>query len=220
MRIRITFTKTGPLIYIGNLDLHTMWERAARRAGLPLSYSKGFHPQPKIQLAAPLPLGFSSRCEVLDMRLDEDVDYHALPERLNAVMPAGINVLAAEVEDESAPALPRQVVSSEYEVTLRAGTEPADLERRVQDVLAAHALPRQRRSRSYDLRPLIESLEVAVQQRDNSSRIRMRLKAREGATGRPDEVLEALGIRREHARIERTALGIVSERQTARVGSE
>jgi len=73
MRLRITFSKTGPLIYIGNLDLHTLWERAARRADLALAYSQGFHPQPKIQFAAPLPLGFSSVCELLDMRLNQDV---------------------------------------------------------------------------------------------------------------------------------------------------
>ena len=72
MRIRVTFSKTGPLIYIGNLDLYTIWERAARRAGLALAYSQGFHPQPKIHFAAPLPLGFSSRCELLDMRLNEE----------------------------------------------------------------------------------------------------------------------------------------------------
>ena len=48
MRIRITFAKTGALRYIGHLDLHRMWERVARRAGLSLAYTQGFHPQPKI----------------------------------------------------------------------------------------------------------------------------------------------------------------------------
>ena len=64
MRIRITFSKQGALRYTGHLDLHNLWERAARRAAIPLAYSQGFHPQPKIQLAAALPLGFSSRAEV------------------------------------------------------------------------------------------------------------------------------------------------------------
>ncbi len=70
MRARITFSKSGPLRYIGHLDLQTLWERAARRAGLPLAYSNGFHPQAKIYFAAALPLGFSSRAEVMDMRLE------------------------------------------------------------------------------------------------------------------------------------------------------
>jgi radical SAM-linked protein len=68
MRLRITFAKQGALRYTGQIDLHRIWERSARRADLPLAYSHGYHPQPKIQLAAALPLGFSSRCEVVDLR--------------------------------------------------------------------------------------------------------------------------------------------------------
>ena len=73
MRARITFAKSGPLRYVGHLDLQTLWERAARRARLPLSYSHGYHPQAKITFASALPLGFSSRAEVMDIRLDQCV---------------------------------------------------------------------------------------------------------------------------------------------------
>src|SRR5512137_1345910 len=118
MRIRITFTKTGGLIYIGNLDLYTMWERAARRAGLPLAYSQGFHPQPKIHFAAPLPLGYSSRCEVLDMRLNEELMGIDLSERLNAALPAGIRVFSIQEVDDKAPAVQTQVLFADYEVSL------------------------------------------------------------------------------------------------------
>ncbi len=71
MRVRVIFSKTGALRYIGHLDLNTIWERAARRAGLPLAYTQGFHPQPKMNFASALPLGFSSRCEVMDMRFNK-----------------------------------------------------------------------------------------------------------------------------------------------------
>src|SRR5258707_4321734 len=84
MRIRITFAKQGALRYTGHLDLHKIWERTARRADLDLIYSQGFHPQPKMQLAAALPLGFSSRCELLDMRVGGEVDLAGLPERLQS----------------------------------------------------------------------------------------------------------------------------------------
>ena len=211
MRIRITFTKTGPLIYIGNLDLYTMWERAARRAGLNLTYSQGFHPQPKIHLAAPLPLGFSSRCEVLDMRLNEELDLAGLPARLNAVLPEGIRVLAAERVEEAAPAIQTRVLAAEYEVRLRGDIVVSDLGRRIEGLLAATSLPRERRGRSYDLRPLIEALQLATTDSDGRPCIRMRLKAQEGATGRPDEVLDSLGIRREEARVERTALRFLAQ---------
>lgn len=206
MRVRIIFSKTGPLIYIGNLDLQTMWERAARRAGLPLAYSQGFHPQPRIHFAAPLPLGFSSRCEVLDARLNEALDCGGLAPRLNAVLPDGIRVLGAEKIEDTAPALQTQVLSADYEIALQGGFEAGDLKQRIDDLLSAAALPRERRNRRYDLRPLIECLRLSKPTSETAGRIQMTLKAQEGATGRPDEVLEALGIPREVARIERTAL--------------
>jgi radical SAM-linked protein len=88
MRIRITFVIQGALRYTGHLDLHKLWERAARRAELPLAYSQGFHPQPKMNMAAALPLGFSSRCEVMDMKLEQDIQLENLPTRLNNTLPS------------------------------------------------------------------------------------------------------------------------------------
>jgi radical SAM-linked protein len=189
------------LKYVGHLDLHTIWERAARRAGLPLAYSQGFHPQPKINLAPALPLGFSSRCEVADLRLTEDVELAALPARLQAAMPTGIGILKAESVDEGAPALQTQVISAEYEVTLTEAIPASDLKRRAAGLLESPSLPRQRRGRAYDLRPLIEGLEIV-----SENKIFMQLSARERATGRPEEVLDALGIPPESAQTERTRL--------------
>jgi radical SAM-linked protein len=201
MRLRITFSKTGALRYIGHLDLHTLWERTARRAGLPLAYSRGFHPQPKLQLASALPLGFSSRCEILDMRLNEEVDLEALPRQLQAVLPEGIGVLKVEQVDEQAVPLQTRLVSAEYEVTLTETADALGVERRLGPLLEAGALPRERRGKIYDLRPLIEDLRLV-----SKRAIFMRLAAREGATGRPEEVLDLLGVPIEEAHVERTAL--------------
>ena len=195
-------------IYIGNLDLYTLWERAARRAGLDLAYSRGFHPQPKIHLAAPLPLGFSSRCELLDMRLNEDLELESLAVRLNAALPPGVRVTKVEQVGDSTPALQVLISSAEYEARLREECSIADLAERVDALLRAESLPRERRGKHYDLRPLIEELRVQANAPDGAAIIEMRLKAQEGATGRPDEVLEALGIKLEEARIERTALSL------------
>lgn len=200
MRIRITFTKQGPLRYTGHLDLHKLWERAARRAELPLAYSQGFHPQPKMSLAAALPLGFSSTCEVLDMRLERDIPLDGLRERLNKTLPPGIQVLGIEQADEREPALQTQVASAEYKVKLTEPVDPSELKRRVESALASESILRERRRKKYDLRPLIESVEAA------GDTIVMQLAAREGATGRPEEVLDVLGIAFEETRIERTRL--------------
>ena len=205
MRARITFTKQGALRYTGHLDLHRLWERAMRRADLPLTYSQGFHPQPKISLASALPLGFSSRGEVLDVRFNEELPTEEIKTRMQSNLPKDIQVTKIEVIDERAPALQTQVLSSTYEAHL---TEPVDgneLTERVKAIMLSESLPRERRGKSYDLRPLIEMLSV-VTQADGKIWLRMTLAAREGATGRPEEVLNELGIEPETVRVERTRL--------------
>jgi radical SAM-linked protein len=209
MRIRITFTKQGALRYTGHLDLHKIWERATRRANLPLAYSQGFHPQPKIQLAAALPLGFSSRCELVDMWVEDDaLDLTALPARFGEAVPLGIKILGVEKVEEKSPPLQTQVVSAEYEVTLFDEIDLDGLTQRLDSVMEKASLPRERRGKPYDLRPLIEELSLIPSPlpvgEGQRVRVFMRLAAREGATGRPEEVLDVLGIRYEGTRVERS----------------
>jgi radical SAM-linked protein len=116
MRVRITFTKQGALRYTGNLDLHKILERSIRRAALPLAYSQGYHPQPKLNLAAALPLGFASRAEVMDIWLNDEVDDVLSP--LQANVPPGLTILGAAQVDEREPSLQTQVIAAEYQVEI------------------------------------------------------------------------------------------------------
>jgi predicted ATP-grasp superfamily ATP-dependent carboligase len=93
------------------------------------------------------------------------------------------------------------VISAEYEVTLIEAIDRSDLKQRATKLLASPSLPRQRRSRTYDLRPLIEKLEII-----SENKIFIRLSAREAATGRPEEVLDVLGIPTENTQTERVGL--------------
>jgi len=210
MSIRITFAKQGPLRYTGHLDLHKLWERAARRAELPLAYSQGFQPQPKMNMAAALPLGFSSRCEVLDLKLEHEIQLEGLREKLQQTLPVGIQVLNVESADERAPALQTQVASAEYQVTLTESIDESELHRKIDSVIESESIIRERRGKTYDLRPLIEELSLTPSPLPEGEgqrvRVFMRLAAREGATGRPEEVLDTLGIAFEETRIERTKL--------------
>ena len=241
MRLRIVFSKTGALRYTGHLDLHKLWERTARRAGPPLAYSQGFHPLPKIQLAAALPLGFSGRAELVDIWLDaESADAESADSSLREsevglswptgqgrlrtpdiqialqqAAPPGLGILKVEEVDARAPALQTQVDSAEYEVTLLDPADGSDLTRRLSAVMEAKSLPRQRRGKAYDLRPLIETLHFSLhptpsplgrEAKGEGPLLFMRLAAREGATGRPEEVLDVSGIRFEATRIERSRL--------------
>ncbi len=148
----------------------------------------------------------------MDMRLKQEVQLDGLARQLQVTLPAGIRVLNIERVDDRQPALQTQVASAEYEVTL---TEPIDrfeLERRIGSAMESGSLPRERRGKSYDLRPLIEELIVLesnsllLEEAPALPKIFMRLSAREGATGRPEEVLDVLGIAFEGTRIERTKL--------------
>lgn len=213
MRARITFSKQGPLRFIGHLDLHRLWERAMRRANLPIAYSQGFHPQPKISLAAALPLGFSSRGEVLDVRLNEELSPAEISARLQESLPPDIKIIEVISVDERLPALQTQVLSAAYNVHLTEPIDGAELTRRVRSVMDSESLLRERRGKSYDLRPLIEMLSV-ITEPNGKVWLKMTLAAREGATGRPEEVLTALQIEPDTARVERMRL-IFQETQAA-----
>jgi radical SAM-linked protein len=224
MRLRITFTKSGALRYTGHLDLQTVWERTVRRAGLPLKYTQGFHPGPRIQIAAALPLGFIGQAEIVDIWLHETggetletggaVGMDLLPARnaLQKAAPPGLTIISVEQVDEAGPALQTQVDSAEYVVRLLDPVDEPGLSERLAAMLQAQSLSRQRRGKDYDLRPLIEEIAIlpanGAEQSEEPPRIRisMRLAARPGATGRPEEVLDELGIPLDAVRITRTRL--------------
>jgi radical SAM-linked protein len=153
-----------------------------------------------MNIAAALPLGFSSRCEVLDMRLEHEIPLDGLREKLQGTLPTGIQVANIEIIDERAPTLQTQVVSAEYEVSLPETGFGSEVKPKIESVLGSESIIRTRREKEYDLRPLIEGLDLM------DGKISMKLAAREGATGRPEEVLDVLGIAFEGTRIERTRL--------------
>jgi len=143
---------------------------------------------------------------VLDMRLTEDLPLEGLKERIQNAVPSALQIIKVESVDESLPAMQTLVVQAEYEVAFTEPIEGSDLKRRVDSLLEAACLPRERRGKAYDLRPLIEQVSLL----DNPLRLWMLLSAREGATGRPEEVLEQIGIPADTVRVERTRLIFVN----------
>ena len=192
-RLRVTYSVDGPLRYASHLDQMRVWERAARRAGLPIAYSGGFSPRPRLQIAAALPVGFTARAELLDLWLGQLVDPCAAQGALTAALPEGLTILRVEEADPSEPSLPSQVRATEYSVAVETNESAQAVRRRMGELLARESLPRQRRGRSYDLRPLIERLWME-ESRSGKVVLGMVLTAREGATGRPEEVLDVLRL--------------------------
>lgn len=213
IRLRITFSKDGPLTYTSHLDLMRVWERTLRRAGLPLAYSGGFNPRAKFQLAAALPLGHTGEAEVLDVWLEagaeeqESREVEEIVAALKPVLPEGLRVSRVCRVEKKEPALPTQVTAVEYRVTVEWRETEAQVLTRVERLLAAVELPQERRGRRYDLRPLIERLWVE-KVCPGEVVLGMQLAAREGATARPEAVLEALGMGGAFARFHRYRLCI------------
>jgi radical SAM-linked protein len=213
LRLRITFSKSGPLAYTSHLDLARAWERSLRRAGVPLAYSQGFNPRPKLQLAAALPLGHTGEAELLDVWLEQAVPVEEFVRALSLVLPAGLSVSQVCQVGPQEPPLQTQVVAAEYRMTVEltpefgAGSEDVaqQVGARIGQVLAAAELPQERRGRHYDLRPLVERLWLE-RAGEEEVLLGMQLAAREGATARPEAVLQALGLGGSFARYHRARL--------------
>jgi radical SAM-linked protein len=188
-RLRITFGKLGSQKYIGHLDLAKTWERILRRAEIGLTYSQGFNARPKIQLGAALPLGITSEAELMDIWLEQPVPLEGLAERLMAVSPPGLPIYRIEEALVKSPALPTLLASSDYRFTLRDPVDPNDLRQCADSLMAQPQIMRTRRDKPYDLRPLLIGIEVTLE-----GELMVEMVQREQAAGRPDELIDALGL--------------------------
>jgi radical SAM-linked protein len=196
--------------FTGHLDLHHTWERMLRRAGIAVEHTQGFNPRMRINLGLALPLGYTSECELIDVLLEEQLDTGELLKAVQRSAPAGLVIHSAQAVDPNEPTLQKQIRSATYEARLPESGAKSDLAERIEALLNSAELPRERRGKAYDLRPLIETLATIKGKVEDMSLV-MRMAARPSATGRPDEVLLALGLDPLAARIHRKAIHFESE---------
>ena len=196
-RLRLIFSKDGPARFISHLDLARTLERALNRAKIPVAYTQGFNRRPRMQMATALPLGFTSEYELADVLLTEKMMPLQAQQQLMAKMAPGIVILQVEAVPINAPSLQASTLSSEYVATPLDPVDFAELQAKVRALLAAEQVEwvRERRGKKkvYDLRPLI--LNLSVKQDENKRvAIQMNLCLQPSKTGRPDDVLGALGL--------------------------
>lgn len=208
-RYRITFAKTPHIRFISHLDLYHAWERTLRRASVPVLHSQGFNPRPKIDLGSALPLGYTSEYDIADLWLGEEMPDEELLHSLQSAAPPGLQLIEVSKVSEKLPSLQSQTIAAEYEVLFNEPVEFEVLNQKVRSLLDAETLPRERRGKPYDLRPLVETLEVVCHKKTEPE-LTMRLTAAEGATGRPDEVVLALGFEPTQTLINRKCLYLKS----------
>ena len=167
-RLRMGFAKTGSLALISHLDLLRLLERALRRSGLPVSFTGGFHPLPRLQVALSLPLGVEGLGEWLDLEFTEVVEPAAVRARLQAELPPGLQLLSAAVVPSFGPALAQELAGARWSFELRAeGARPApsraDWRQGVAALLAAgsliwHDRDKKGRPRQRECRPALLDL--------------------------------------------------------------
>ena len=165
-----------------------LWERALRRAGLPLRMSQGFNPHLKMSLVEPRSVGIASEAEILEFELADWVNPEAVLGKLRRQVPAGMRIDSLDLLRPTDKARPVAVV-----YVARLETPCVDLEERIARLLAQSEAPVVRRrpkaDKHLDARPFIEQLEAT----DGGS-VRMVLVTGPKGTARPDEILRLLGL--------------------------
>ncbi|MCA9845560.1 MAG: TIGR03936 family radical SAM-associated protein [Dehalococcoidia bacterium] len=192
-RLRLTFSKGERVRFISHLDTLRYWERVVRRAGLPLAYSKGFTPHPRLTFAGPLPMGFLAERELMDMLLDERVEIEEARQAMVAQTAPALPVVALDEVPLSVPALQSALSFADYRAVVPEIT-PEVARTAVADFLALESLEwteqRKDRERVYDLRAGVVSFSSAAHC-ETGVLLRMRLAANQDFTVRPEQVLEA-----------------------------
>ena len=214
-RLRVEFSKGEGIRFISHLDLMRVWHRTLRRAAVPLAYSEGFVPRPRISLATPLAVGTTGTAELMDIYLNRRMSPLTFMKMVRPQMPEGLEAGAVEDVPTSLPSLQSLVHSTEYAVT---GCVRGDARTRssVEDsialLLAAIEFPWQHRreaeTREYDLRKLVFDLALAGWSDGDPAEysMSMSLRADSEGTGRPDQVLAAIGLPDSWISIHRTAI--------------
>lgn len=213
-RLRIKYRRGEEVKYISHLDIMRLWQRAFNRAGIALAYSEGFHPHPKISLAAPLAVGVTSEAELMDVTLTRQASPHFFTAAVNQQLPANLEILQVVQIAETLPSLQSQVRFAEYAVELETGKGKEEISSAITSVLSQKNLPwvhqRDTGPRHYDLRALIDDIWLAGFQ-DYRCTIGMRLRCDASGSGRPEQVAAALGFAETPTSIHRTKLLLRSD---------
>ncbi|MBI2932181.1 MAG: DUF2344 domain-containing protein [Planctomycetes bacterium] len=195
---RVRFTKVGKMRFLSHHDLLRLFERALRRAGLPLRMTEGYNPHPILAFPTALGLGLESLDEVMEFELSSWVAPRTVQQQLGAQLPEGVAVTSAEAFSRQARSF---VDFVEYEVLAPGQTEGID--ERIRDFIARQEVEVERKSdkavRRIEIRQYVMALEP------EKDRLFLRIRVTDAGTAKPEEVLKAIGVEmRGDVRIKKT----------------
>src|SRR5512136_1970848 len=139
-RLRLTFSRGEEIKYISHLDLMRLWQRALRRADIPLVYSQGFSPHPRLSLAAPLAVGVTSVGELIDIFLERRVSPHFFIKVVKEQLPRGIDISEVTEMGLGLPSLQSQVRNAEYKVIADTDKKPNEVQTAIDSLLSSDEL--------------------------------------------------------------------------------
>lgn len=165
MKVRIKFSKHGPIKFIGHLDVMRYFQKAMRRSEIDIAYTTGFSPHQIMSFAAPLGVGLESNGEYMDVELNSMISCEDVVERLNAAGVEGIRVLSAKVLPENAGNAMASVAAADYVITFREGRAPGfDYKSVLKDFYAGEQIlvtkETKKNTMEVDLKPGIYKLEI------------------------------------------------------------
>ncbi len=208
-RVRITFGVDWPVCFASVLDLGRLWERLLRRAGLPLAYSQGFNPHPRMSFAMALPVGYTSDCEMIDVVLAERLDVEAIRERVAQQAPPGLSIRAVTDLALGEPSPQASMREAEYVVPIREEVSADALNAALSALLARPSVPRNRvrkgETRAYDLRPFIYAAGCEIDPAGGHL-LRLRLACGSNGAGRAEEVVDEMGLTAQAGMVRRVRL--------------
>ena len=198
-RLRIRFSKTGSMRFLSHLELITVFTRAVSRGGVPILFSRGFHPHPRFSFATATSVGIESQAEYLDMFVAAGQDPAMVQQQLNGVLPEGLRVMEATRVDLKTEALSVLMEATRYVVTVSGRTQ-TELEAGVARFLALDSFvirrPKKGEAQEIDLRGELVSLNAG----DGSLEMTVR-------RGKPVEYARAIlgdeGIVMDNVRVEK-----------------
>jgi len=208
-RLRVRFCRGQEVKFISHLDIMRLWQRALHRAGVSLAYTEGFSPHPRISLAAPLSVGVTSEAELMDVFVARQVSPHFFIDAVSQQLPSGIDILQVYQIALTMPSLQSQIRYAEYTVGVEVEKGQEDIESALASLLSLKELPWQHQrdtgTRFYDLRVLIDDLWL-IDWRQSYCTIGMKLRCDNRGSGRPEQVILALGFTHYPQLIHRTKL--------------
>lgn len=184
---RVRYARREEMRLLGQLDVTRLFTRAVRRAGLPIRYSQGFHPMPRIMFGPSPPLGVASEAEYIDLELTRRMPEAEVGRRLQTACPTGIEVL--EVRELPPRSAPISAIINGFDYSVAPAEGFAFDPRRVEEFLGRETLVitqhREKGDREVDLRSRVKSLEVM-----EDGRLLMSLRVVEGPGVKPQEVVQ------------------------------